>query len=84
MPNILKIAGAATLALAVPASAGEVTGNGGDTPIDGHIAASICSFSGLNDDSLPTSDRVQAYGMIIRSLGGGWQPFGPGSSCRGN
>jgi hypothetical protein len=31
------------------AFAGEVTGNGNETPIRGHIAASECSFSGLED-----------------------------------
>jgi hypothetical protein len=31
------------------AFAGEVTGNGKPTPVAGHLAASICSFSGLED-----------------------------------
>ena len=47
----------AALALAAPASAGEVTGNGGDTQGPAH-ANSICAFSGLedgddNDDGIP-------------------------------
>ena len=47
----------AALALAAPASAGEVTGNGGDTQGPAH-ANSICVFSGLedgddNDDGIP-------------------------------
>jgi hypothetical protein len=38
------------LASSSTASAGEITGNGKDTPIRSYKAASICSFSGLNDE----------------------------------
>ena len=33
------------------AFAGEVDGNGNETPVKGHLASSICSFSGLEDGS---------------------------------
>jgi hypothetical protein len=65
------------MALASAASAGEVKGpsgpggaEGGTTPIDGFWtgdgAASICSFSGLNDvidEEEPT--RTQSYGTFL-------------------
>jgi hypothetical protein len=31
------------------ASAGEITGNGNPTPVNGYNANSICAFSGLDD-----------------------------------
>jgi hypothetical protein len=74
---------AATLCLATQAIAGEVTGSGRDTPVRSYRAASICSFSGLNDDAEGPSTRVQAYGALIASLGPGYQPS-PGIACRGN
>lgn len=83
MANMLMKIATVTLLIAAPARAGEVTGSGSDTPVNNYQAASICSFSGLNDDAMPTSDRVQTYGMIVRSLGGGPLQFGPGTSCRG-
>lgn len=52
------------------AFAGEVTGNGKPTPINGYRAGSICSFSGQNDD--PNSEelfeggRVQSFGDIVQ------------------
>jgi hypothetical protein len=68
---------ATVLAAATPAYAGESRGpsgpggaTGGSTPIDGFWegdgAASICSFSGLNDvidESEPT--RTQSYGTFL-------------------
>lgn len=76
----------ATLCLATPAIAGEVTGNGDPTPVNGGVASSICSFSGLNDDGLGPSTQVQAWGAFVRAFGGANNvPFaGPGIECRGN
>jgi len=71
------------LAVATPALAGELTGNGDPTPVDGYVARSECAFSGLNDDDLPTPDIVQTYGMIVRAFGQP-SPGVPGSTCRGN
>jgi hypothetical protein len=52
------------------AFAGEVTGNGKPTPIDGYRAGSICSFSGQNDDpnepGLFNGGRVQSFGDIVQ------------------
>ena len=50
------------------ATAGELTGTGEDTPLEG---ASICEFSGLNDDPLgldPANGpggRTQSYGQEV-------------------
>jgi hypothetical protein len=80
------------------AFAGEVTGgpNPKPTPVKGHVASSICSFSGQNDD--PTGvGRVQSWGqtrnLIIAledpdghgasGLNAILRSFGPGVSCRG-
>jgi hypothetical protein len=83
MQKPIKIICALAFVTAVPSSAGEVTGNGDPTPIASYQASSICSFSGLEDyPVMPGS--VQAYGMIVRSLGGANYPFGPGFECRGN
>lgn len=55
---------------AFTASAGEVTGNGKATPIAEYRAASICSFSGQNDDpdqaELFEDGRVQSFGDIVQ------------------
>ena len=54
---------------AVPASAGELTGNGKPTPLMG---ASICQFSGQNDDpfgedpSNGPGGTSQSYGQQVR------------------
>jgi hypothetical protein len=42
------------------AFAGEITGNGKPTPINGFNANSICSFSGQNDDPTGGGDPFQA------------------------
>ena len=66
----LAAAGIAVMA-ASPASAGEVNGNGKELPLKG---ASICKYSGLNDEQ--TADeptRTQSYGtflVLIRGLTG--------------
>jgi hypothetical protein len=80
---MLKMIAAVTITIAVPASAGEVTGNGDPTPVADHRAASICSFSGLEDHPV-SPGSVQSYGQIVRSLGGAHYAFGPGFECRGN
>ena len=65
------------------ASAGEVTGNGKDTPIRDGVSNSICAFSGLEDDS---DERTQSYGQVVRA-GFRQAPgsmFHPGSACNGH
>ena len=61
----LMVAAGLIGAVAAPAVAGEVTGNGGKTPIAAptYQAGSICSFSGLNDDLTGT-------GHISRDVAG--------------
>jgi len=85
MHKSLKWTATVTLALATPAMAGEVTGTGEVTPVNGYVAHSICSFSGLNDDGAGPSSQVQAWGMFVRAFGGANAvPFdGPGVECRG-
>lgn len=75
----------ATIAIAAPAMAGEITGNGNYTPINDFTASSICAFSGRNDDGDGPNARVQGYG-VIRATFGGPAPFHglPGDNCRGN
>lgn len=84
MKNIKKYMALATLAIATPALAGEITGTGADTPVNSYRASSICSFSGLNDDNRPTSDIAQSYGMIVKTFGAPRGNYGPGVECRGN
>jgi hypothetical protein len=57
------------------AFAGEITGNGKTTPVADDVAASICSFSGRNDENfLPPTDpdfqpeRVQSWGQIPKEI----------------
>lgn len=85
MQKSIKWLAATTLCLAAPAIAGEVTGNGGDTPVASYRASSICSFSGLNDDGAGPNSHVQNWGMFVRAFGGNFAvPFdGPGVECRG-
>jgi hypothetical protein len=72
---------------ATGASAGEITGNGEDTPIRSGVASSVCAFSGLNDFEDPEfTGRTQNWGQIdradrafLRSIG-----VSPGVLCRGN
>jgi hypothetical protein len=75
------------------ALAGEVTGNGEQTPIkDPGVAASHCAFSGQNDqptgNEVPIEDgRVQSYGQLVRQGAKGFvdETFGgPGQSCNPN
>lgn len=78
------------------ALAGESTGSGKVTPISNDIAASICSFSGLNPEGLlPATDpnfepgHTQSWGQLVAAgifspseLKGG-DPM-PGTSCNGH
>jgi hypothetical protein len=69
------------VASAGAASAGEVTGNGKDTPIRSGVAKSECAFSGLNNDpDEPTRGGTQSYGQLVRQ---GLKPFlpSPGDAC---
>jgi hypothetical protein len=52
-----------------PAFAGEVTGKGNPTPINDHRAASICSFSGLNDNPNEVSEEDPFAGGHVQSFG---------------
>ncbi len=75
---------ATAVAVASPASAGEVTGNGDPTPIESRgVASSACAYSGLNDDGAGPNTHVQSYGMFQRAMGMPTVP-NPGISCRGN
>jgi hypothetical protein len=92
---IIALAGFSLVAFAVPALAGEVTGNGSKN--DFSNGRSICKFSGLND--IPGGDetegpagRTQSFGQDVRmdlydpsSLDpdGGFQ-FHPGWFCDPN
>jgi len=88
----------AALALAAPASAGEITGNGKPTQGPAH-ANSICVFSGLEDgDDLPPGAPSgpgappQNWGHVQRAeRAAGATPadlkasgFHPGDSCNGH
>jgi hypothetical protein len=83
-----------SLALAGPAFAGEITGNGKPTAGPTH-ANSICVYSGFNDapdnpkDIPDAGGTSQSYGQLVR-LGvianffqASPKTFNPGDSCRG-
>ena len=64
------LAAAFLVATGGAASAGEITGNGKTTPINGFRAGSICSFSGQNDDPTGGGDpfqdgRTQNWGHVL-------------------
>ncbi|HUQ43633.1 MAG TPA: hypothetical protein VM451_04375 [Candidatus Limnocylindria bacterium] len=96
-PRLVALFGAGALCLAIagPAFAGEVTGNGKPTAGPAH-ANSACVYSGKNDDpSAPLSGTAniggvsQSYGQLNRR-GVLWDLFGvtpkqfnPGDACRG-
>ena len=92
------LAAAIVLAMGGTAFAGEITGNGKPTPINGGQAGSICAFSGQNDD--PDAEgveggRVQSFGDIVQetvrvvgdrgasTLVPTIRAEGPGAACRG-
>jgi hypothetical protein len=64
------------------ASAGEITGNG--KPVERSPHASLCSFSGHNDDPGapdPEGGTSQSYGQLVRQ---GLKPFlpSPSEACK--
>jgi hypothetical protein len=72
--------------LGTAAHAGEITGNGKDTPIRSYTARSICAFSGLNDHTGFFEGKTQNFGQMPKAVkdearAQGWSP---GYSCRGN
>ena len=92
---------ALTLALGMVAAtsgtafAGERGGNGEPTPVKGHLASSICSFSGLEDwdldddgdfDAPVQPGVVQNWGTIPQDVRDFLTSIGehPGEACRGN
>jgi hypothetical protein len=94
--SLLAVAVCAAVAglSAGPAFAGEVTGNGKQTPIgaapdDAPHASSICSFSGQNDDPNEpgAGGRVQSWGQdVSNAVHAGAAPPGgvPGQACNGH
>jgi hypothetical protein len=94
MKRFIAALAAGLVVVAVAATsvfAGEVTGNGKPTPVRTHLAASICSFSGLEDW---TSSEQQPPGppegiavdpgvvQVPRHEGGNTYPPGvPGFAC---
>ena len=91
----VAVCAAAVAAMGVgPAFAGEVTGNGTETPIgaasetDPH-ANSICSFSGQNNGLPPpgrTAEHVQSWGQISKEERDFLATVGshPGDACNGH
>jgi hypothetical protein len=70
-------AAALTVSSAGMAMAGEVNGNGKELPLKG---ASICKFSGLNDEiTADEPTRTQSYGTFLQ-LYGKWAAAGMESS----
>ncbi len=64
---------------AASALAGEVTGNGDSTPIRGNVAASLCAFSGLEDDPMQRG-TTQNWGAFAKGRGGDHSGV-PGFAC---
>jgi hypothetical protein len=69
------------------AFAGEVTGNGKDTPIRDGVAKSECAFSGLDEafsgpDDPDAFTHTQSWGQLVKLFG----PMGgvPGEACNGH
>jgi hypothetical protein len=99
-----KLIAGAALALIASATAGtafagEVNGNGEPTPINGGQAASICSFSGLEDGlaligfteegvpiiiEVPTGPGLVQNPHQENAAGIIHEPGIPGQACRGN
>ena len=69
--------------------AGEVTGNGKPTPVNGYVMKSICAFSGQNDGNPPpgrTAAHVQSWGQIPKATRDAMalEGFHPGDACNGH
>jgi hypothetical protein len=71
---VALVAAVATVLVAGPAGAGEITGNGEETPIKSRQefpdapagpANSFCAFSGLNDDPAEDGNRTQSWGTGV-------------------
>ena len=84
----LIFAALAAACLTGPAIAGEITGNGKPTPLNG---ASICQFSGQNDDPDSTNPanpggRTQSFGQDIAKRDADPRDpiFQPGNLCNPN
>ena len=90
----LLAAGMLSLAIAGPALAGEITGNGNPTAGPEH-ANSICVYSGKNDApgnplNIPEAGGPsQSYGQLVRLgvianfFGATPKTLNPGDTCRG-
>jgi hypothetical protein len=94
--SMLAIVCAAALNAGAPAFAGEINGRGDPVPAPDN-AASVCSFSGLNDNPVnpPPGDfpgRVQNFGSFLGFLSDllGFRllpfdaPYNPGDACNPN
>jgi hypothetical protein len=71
------------------ASAGEITGNGKPTPVNGYTANSICAFSGLDDMDFEAPVQpgvVQNWGAIPKEVRDFLATIGehPGDACNGH
>jgi hypothetical protein len=71
------------------ASAGEVTGKGGPTPVAEYVMKSICAFSGYNDGEPPpgrTAAHVQSWGQETKEAREFLASIGlhPGDACNGH
>jgi len=83
-----RLLAVAVCAAAIPglsagsAFAGEVTGNGKDTPIRDGVAKSECAFSGLDDVDPDPFTHTQSWGQLVKLSG----PMGgvPGVACNGH
>lgn len=82
MRKINSILVAACLLAAMPASAGEITGNGKYVP-GGDTGASECSYSGLNDGDGDGLGFTQTFAAVMKLLGIPPRFFNPGMFCRG-
>lgn len=89
MMKIIRIFLAAGCACVVStgATAGEINGVGDELPLNG---ASICRYSGLNDDPTGIDPRngppgkTQSYGQDVARWGMDPQEFNPGDICNPN
>ena len=88
MKKVLAAVAASIAAVGVTAGAafaGEVTGNGKLTPVNGGIAASICSFSGREDEAASPIQTQTPHAVWEGPIVGvvNPPPGTPGQACRG-
>lgn len=83
MRKVIALAMVAALATSAPVSAGEYAGNGKYVP-GGDNGASMCSYSGRNDDD-DGQGFTQTFAAFVRFIGAtvGYD-FNAGRFCRGN